>query len=143
MIQLRSDCLVFQTSAGDLMPCSAEVVTVELLGPAASQLDPAVVREAVAAVLYYFQEEQGKSCISVQDFATTLERVLNSLGLAVHAAPEPDGSDRVADADLRRLACESDKGFELFFFPKLREEVKRQLGGSPSVLRVSGLRGCV
>ena len=34
MIQLHTDCLVFETSDGDSIPCSAQDVTVELLGDA-------------------------------------------------------------------------------------------------------------
>src|SRR6266487_558860 len=49
----------------------------------------------------------------------------------------------VREADLRRLACESGKGFELFFFPLLRDEMRRHLRLSPRVLRFRGLRGCV
>jgi hypothetical protein len=32
---------------------------------------------------------------------------------------------------------------ELFFFPKLRDELRQQLRQSPRVLRFRGLRGCV
>jgi hypothetical protein len=49
----------------------------------------------------------------------------------------------VREADLRRLAYESGKGFELSFFPLLRSEVRRHLRLSPRVLRFRGLRGCV
>ena len=35
MIQLHTDCLVFETSDGEAIPCSAQDVTVELRGDAA------------------------------------------------------------------------------------------------------------
>ena len=53
MIQLHPDCLIFETSTGESIPCSAEVVTIELVGD--SKLDPQIVREAAAAVVYYFR----------------------------------------------------------------------------------------
>jgi len=34
---------------------------------------------------------------------------------------------RVLRSDLRKLACESGKGFELVFFPRLRDELRQQL----------------
>ena len=49
MIQLHTDCLVFETSDGEAIPCSAEDVTVELLGDAARALEEQIVEEAAAA----------------------------------------------------------------------------------------------
>ena len=50
---------------------------------------------------------------------------------------------RVLESDLRQLAYESGKGCELFFFPRLRDEVRLQLQHSPQLLRFRGLRSCV
>jgi hypothetical protein len=44
---------------------------------------------------------------------------------------------------LRLLASESGKGCELFFFPRLRDEMRCQLLQSPQVLHFRGLRSCV
>jgi len=41
------------------------------------------------------------------------------------------------------LAAAAGKGFELMFFPHLREEMRNKLEESPHVLRFHGLRGCV
>ena len=49
MIQLHPEYLIFRTSQGELIPCSAESVTIELIGDASSFLDPDTVREAAAA----------------------------------------------------------------------------------------------
>ena len=49
MIQLHTDCLVFETSDGESIPCSAQDVTVELLGDAALELEPHMVNEAAEA----------------------------------------------------------------------------------------------
>src|SRR5436853_5822899 len=97
MIQLHPDCLIFHTSAGESIPCSAEVVTIELVGD--SNLDPQVVREAAAAVVYYFKNELGRENVSVEEFSRALQRVLCKLGYDVtspgvedsqqNEAPEP------------------------------------------------------
>lgn len=146
MIQLRSDCLVFETAGGESIPCSAEMVTIELIGEAISSLDPDLVRNAAAAVLHYFKNEQGRDHVTVAEFTAALEKVLAGFGLAVKSAEAKSNAPvqaRVAESDLRQLACESGKGFELLFFPRLREELKAQLQQSPRLLRFKGLRSCV
>jgi hypothetical protein len=51
---------------------------------------------------------------------------------------------RVLDCNLQQLATSATaEGFELLFFPQLRQELHRQLEQSPQVLRFSGLRDCV
>src|SRR3569833_1988255 len=69
MIQLRPDCLIFQTSQGELIPCSAETVTIELIGDASSVLDPEIVREAASAVVHYFKHDLGRETVSVAEFS--------------------------------------------------------------------------
>ena len=49
----------------------------------------------------------------------------------------------VIESNLQELASSAGKGFELFFFPHLREEMKNKMEQSPRVLRFHGLRGCV
>jgi hypothetical protein len=44
---------------------------------------------------------------------------------------------------LEELARESGEGCELFFFPRLRDELRQRLQQEPRLLRFSGLRGCV
>src|SRR6202012_418369 len=68
-------------------------------------------------------------------------------GLSVYAdtrsETEPVVPKSIVESNLQELATSAGKGFELFFFPTLREEVKNKLGQSPDVLRFHGLRGCV
>src|SRR5258706_2087690 len=114
MILLRHDCLVFKTSDGDSIPCSAEQVTLEIIGDAIAQLDEQTVKQASAAVLHYFKAELGKTSVTVGEVSTALEHALRSLGLKVQSAsattpPTP----RVVRSDLSHLAKESDQGFEL------------------------------
>jgi len=149
MILLRPDCLVFETSGGENIPCSVTEVTIELLHGAGEWLDQEIVENAAAAVLHYFRVEQERVSVSVAEFSEALENVLRGLGLNVKAvrnpsAPEASLSDRcVVEADLNALAGDSGGGGELFFFPRLRDEVRRQLAGSPRLLRFRGLRNCV
>ena len=56
MIQLNQDALVFQMPGGDSIPCSAEMVTVQLIGDSNDGLDPEVIRNAAQAVLHYFKK---------------------------------------------------------------------------------------
>jgi len=141
MIQLHPDCLVFQTSNGESIPCSAEVVTVELMGDSASQISPLLVQEAASAVVYYFKEELGRTSVSITEFATALERVLNGFGFNVTTA-ESSSEHPTAASDLRAL-LDSDEPVELLFYQRLRDELRTQLKARPETLRFDGLRGCV
>jgi hypothetical protein len=51
---------------------------------------------------------------------------------------------RVEQTDLCQLAKETTgQGFELFFFQRLRDEVRANLRHSPNVIQFSGLKDCV
>jgi hypothetical protein len=148
MIQLKSDCLIFQTNDGEQVPCSAEWVTLELMGEGAELVDPEVVRHASAAVLHYFKHELQRQHVSVGEFALALEKVLRSFGLSVYADHEADPSSAgewlVLESNLHHLAnTAAADGFELLFFPQLRQELKRHMSQAPSVVRFHGLRDCV
>lgn len=148
MIQLKPDCLIFQTSDGESVPCTADWVAFELLGEGAELIDPAIVHHASAAVLHYFKFELNRQHVSVAEFAAALEKALRTFGLSVYADSEaipetPRPAPRSVALDLRVLAVGANKGFELVFFPQLREEVRRRLEDSPDVLRFEGLHGCV
>jgi hypothetical protein len=149
MIQLKPDALFFKISSGEVIPCSAEEVTVEFIGDATELLDPQLIHHAAHAVLHYFKVEQGKNQVSVGEFAQALATVLRGLGIEVrenegagHSAPVSE-LHPVAEADLCQLAFDSGKGYELLFFNRLRAELRCQLSHSPRVIRFKGLRGCV
>jgi hypothetical protein len=144
MIQMNPDTLMFETSDGEIIPCSAEQVTLEFIGEATSDLDPEMIRNAARAVLHYFKVEQGKIQVSVGEFAQALTSVLRGLGLHVREGGANVITARpIAESDLRQLASASGKGFELAFFVGLRAELRAKLRQSPCVLRFKGLRGCV
>ena len=142
MILLRRDCLVFKTSSGENIPCSAQQVTLELLGDAVDQLDEAMVQNAAHAVLHYFRTELERTVVTVGEFAETLAKVLRELGLEVQS-PAPAGGRRVVDSDLRPLAIGKDGVCELVFFQMLRAELRNHLEAEPQVVRFNGLRCCV
>jgi hypothetical protein len=132
---------------GEAIPCSAQQMTVELMGDSAHLVDEELVKNAAEAVLHYFKTELGRTTVTTAEFSQALEHVLRGLGFDVQSQATvnsaPAGSPRVIESDLRLLACQSGKGFELIFFTRLRDELKLKLGESPHVLRFSGLRGCV
>jgi len=164
MIQLRSDCLVFEVSGGDKIPCSVEKLTIEVLAESAEQLDPEVIRHAAAAVLHYFKDDLGRDTVTVDEFTGALEQVLRGLGYQVLSPDEsPNGSPALTvsavkatppspepvptapptvEADLEALASEMGDGLEMDFYGRLRGELKTLLASTPRVVRFRGLRPC-
>ena len=147
MIQLHPDYLLFELPNGDSVPCSAETVTFELIGEAAENLDPELIKNAAAAVLHYFQQDLKRECVSVGEFSEALEEVLRGFGLNVQsaAATEPAKTAPSAGADLAQLVEEAGEDGDLFFFQRLRAEVRRQVTNSPEggSVNLTGLRPCV
>src|SRR5580693_9243608 len=121
MIILAEDCLVFETSAGEGVPFSAEMFSVELMGDTAKMFDTEFVKHAAAAVFHYFRDELGREAVSVAEFTLALEKILRGFNLAATAAQSDSPAPRVAQSDLCRLARESHEAGELFFFPLLRD----------------------
>ena len=142
MIQLNGESLIFQTAQGEQIPCSAEAVTIELIGDEAKQIDPDIIHNASAAVLYFFRVEQQREFVSVAEFSLALEKVLRGFGLDIcaegGAAPAP-----VFEADLSQIASSSGKGCELFFFLNLREELQKEEARRVRIVRFKGLRRSV
>jgi hypothetical protein len=143
MIALLSDCLLFQLTNGESVPCSAEMISVELVGGGDGLLDPEVLRHAAASVFHYFKAELCRESVTVGEFAGALEKVLRNLGFTIRAGAVESRSRETIETDLGLMAKESGDSFELFFFPRLRNELRTQLRHSPRVLRFRGLRGCV
>jgi hypothetical protein len=156
MIALAYDCLLFQTSNGESIPFSAEMISVELTDEGIGAFDPEFLKHAASAVFHYFKHDLGRVTVTVGEFAGALEKVLRGFGLQSEAdeqngehvqdfSKDEDHSEspKVLKSDLRTLACESGKGFELFFFPRLRDELRQQLLQEPKVLHFRGLRSCV
>ena len=143
MIALASDCLLFEMAGGDTLPLSAANISVEVTGATGSLFDSEFVRHAANAVFHYFRYELGRKAVSVAEFAGALEKVLTGFASRTLVSAEPQPSLAVLESDLRRLAEESGKDSDLFFFPRLREELRRQMSQAPRIVRFRGLRGCV
>jgi len=140
MIALSSNCLLFQLSNGESVPCSAEMICVEIVGNPESLIDAEMLHHATASVFHYFKTDLERESVTVGEFAGALEKVLHSLGLTLYAGKSGAG---ILESDLSLLARESGVGLELFFFPRLRDELRFQLRQSPRLLRFRGLRHCV
>jgi hypothetical protein len=143
MIALLSECLLFRLANGESVPCSAEMISVELVGGNDGWLDPEVLRHAAASVFHYFKNDLCRESVTVGEFAGALEKVLRQLGFTIRAGTLESSKPDTTETDLGLMARETGGGFELFFFPRLRHELRAQLRQSPRVLRFRGLRGCV
>jgi hypothetical protein len=143
MIALSSDCLLFKLINGESFPCSAEMISIEIVGSSEGLLDPEMLRHAAASVFHYFKVELERETVTVGEFAGALEKVLRNLGLTIHAGGLEARAREIIETDLGLFASESADSLELFFFPRLRNELRQQLRQSPRVLRFRGLRGCV
>lgn len=143
MIHLASECLLFELTNGESIPFSADMISVELSGDGAGIFDPDFVNNAANAVFHYFKHELGRQTISVGEFAGALEKVLHGFDSNSMVPGQMPVERRVLESDLHRLAAESGEGCELFFFNRLRDELRQQLQQAPQMVRFRGLRGCV
>ena len=146
MIALASDCLLFQTPTGESIPCSADMLSDELLGVSVQSYDPEFVDHAANAVFHYFKHDLGRQTVSLGEFAGALENVLRGFAANVQICPTPQPGAGILESDLAQLARESGHGWELVFYPRLRTELRRllsELRQEPRVLRFHGLRDCV
>jgi hypothetical protein len=143
MILLRPDCLVFRRADGVNIPCSVRQVITELLGESAEEMGETFLQNVSEAVLQYFKQELGWNSVSISEFSLALSKVLRSFGFNCDIKQPQDATPPVLDMDLTHLASESGDAFELFFFPRLRQELRCKLDQSPRVVRFRGLRQCV
>lgn len=143
MIALHSECLVFRLNNGESVPCSADMIAVEIVGEGNGLLDSETLRHAAAGVFHYFKTELDREVVTIGEFSLALEKALHHLGYSIHAQSAPTANDEVSDADLVLLASETGGSLELLFFPRLRDELRVRLRNSPKVVRFRGLRGCV
>lgn len=142
MIALRSDCLMFELATGESVPCSVEMISIEITGGKDALIDPEALRHAAASVFHYFKNELNRHSVTVGEFASALERVLRRLGFTLQEQMSAIPAETV-ESDLRIIACRSAGSLELFFYAALRHELRSQLRQSPKLLRFHGLRGCV
>ncbi len=123
MIALHSECLLFQLNNGESVPCSADMIAIEIVGEVNGLLEPETLRHAAASVFHYFKTELSRETVTIGEFSLALEKALHHLGYSIHAqdpgAPPPGSGD----GDLIQLAQETGGSLELLFFPRLRDEL--------------------
>jgi hypothetical protein len=141
MIALMSDCLLFEVGAGEKVPLSAEMLVVDLPSEMARAFDAGFVENVAKAVFHYFKHDLSRQTVTMGEFAAALEKALRGFKLDAPAPPPPPPA--VVETNLCRLAQESGEARELFFFPRLRAELRQHLRKRPSVLRFHSLRPCV
>ena len=143
MIALHNNCLIFELHNGESVPCSADMISVEIVGEANSLLEPETLRHAAASVFHYFKIELAREAVTIGEFSLALEKALYHLGYTIRAHESGTRPSDIGDTDLIRLVGETGDSLELFFFPRLRDELRVKLQQSPRVVRFRGLRGCV
>lgn len=144
MIQLHSDCLVFEVKGGDKIPCSVEQLTIEVLSESLAAISPEVIQQAARAVLHYFKDDLGRETVTVDEFTAALEKVLSGFGFQVHAGSQgvEGETESVAEADLEAMADSGNEGLEMAFYTRLRGELRTLLSAEPRMVRFHGLRSC-
>ena len=145
MILLRSDCLVFENADGSPIPLSGGALAHELFDASDLPYAREILDHVAAAVVFFFKTELGRDTVTVGEFTMALERVLKEVGFELEKSTEsePARAPAVTESDLCHLAAQCGQGFELAFFPMLRDELRRQLKAAPPLVRFQGLRGCV
>ncbi len=143
MITLAADCLVFQMAGGEQIPFSADMISVELMGETVEWFDADTVKHAAKAVFHYFKHDAGRQTVTVGEFTEALEKALRAFRQHDRPVTPPTADPGVVESDLSQLALESGPGRELFFFPRLRDNLRQHLVQGPRILRFHGLRGCV
>ena len=81
MIALHNDCLLFQLASGESVPCSAEMISVEVIGDD-HWIEPDLLRHAAASVFHYFKKELARETV-------TPSRLFAAWAKAVLAAVRP------------------------------------------------------
>jgi len=143
MIWLSSDYLLFQMASGESVPFSSEAIAVEFADEAGEEIDAELVRQAAMAVYYYFKHELQKDSVTVGEFAGAMEKVLDGFEIAIVPNHSQQSTPRLVESDLNLLALDTAQGFELEFFPRLRDQLRDHLRTNPDVVRFRGLRDCV
>jgi hypothetical protein len=143
MIWLGSEYLMFQMPSGESVAFSSDAIAVEIVDETDGELDSHMVKQAANAVYHYFKHELGRQTVTVGEFAKAMEKALDGFEISIVSSKPIRPTRSVAEADLCKIAQDCGRVFELTFFPKLRDELRMQLIGSPNVVRFTGLRGCV
>ena len=85
MIALAADCILLRQPNGESLPMNHGTIAIEVVTEGETLFDEAFVKEASAAVLHYFKQEQGRDSVTLGEFAEALEKVLQGFKF-----PEPE-----------------------------------------------------
>jgi len=141
VIALAADCILLQRANGECEPMNSQAISIEVITEGESPFDEEFVKEASAAVLHYFKNEQGRESVTLGEFAEALEKVLT--GFVPSAGEEPPNElGSLVEADLQKL-IPAEVELELNFFSRLRDELRCHLRLAPRRVRFYGLRNCV
>ena len=144
MIQLNPDCVMVELENGKALPCSVELLTVEMLGEKASWMDPEILQNICEAVMLYLRDELGKGSVPFHEFAQVLKDVLRGFGFEVCIPKKSHPSLPVRKTDLADWLGRQELGFDLMLFQRLREELTERLLEEPAgVLWIHGTHNCV
>ena len=143
MILLGCDYLLFELPSGESVPFSAGMISLEIANGEGEVFEQDFVEHAAASVFHYFKNDLGRKTVSVAEFASAFELVLNGLGLKLSSGRLTDSAIGKTTKDLRLLASDAGYACELAFFPRLRDAARDQFQSSPRLVRFHGLRGCV
>jgi len=143
MILMADKFLFFKLPSGEAVPFSAEMISVELADGAGQPFEQDFVEHAAASVFHYFKNDLGRKTVSVAEFASAFETVLNDLGLKLDCGQIEAVQEEPTHKDLQLLACHAGAACELAFFPCLRTAVRAQIQLTPRLVRFHGVRGCV
>ncbi len=144
MIALSANCLLLQLADGQSVPFSPEMLSVEFVGNTPTLIDSDFVRNAANAVVYYFRHELQRHTVTISEFTAALAKVLRGFCPELNQGGAAQARVlAVIESDLGHLMFGDGAEGELFFFPRLREELRAQLRLEPRELRFRGLRDCV
>lgn len=144
MINLADNCILLEMPSGEVVPCSADAISVTLAGESLQHVDEDTIRQAARAVFHYFKHDQGRWKISAGEFSDALAQALRGLGLTVSATHAVLDEMSVVELDMAPMAVEAGADFELSFFPRLRRELRNTLNPAPpKIMRFVGLKSSV
>ena len=145
MIALQSDCLIFQLTNGESVPCSAEMISIEIVGNSDGLIDAEMLRHAAASVFHYFKCE-----------TRTRDRHRRRIRPCARKSPARSRPDalrrrtrhRAGGRTSRRPISAASRAnppttWNCFSSRACATNLRTQLRQSPRVLRFRGLRGCV
>jgi hypothetical protein len=143
MIRLEDDCLMLVSESGESFPCTLASVRLDVLEGVTTWLHPELLQDTVKAVWFYFKHDLQRISVTVKEFSEALQTVFKGLGLDATAITTTTTPPRISEHDLCAVAEAAGCTYELGFFLRLREELRRQVQLSPGMLKFTSLQACV